>query len=401
VLEAELPEVQGMLRDAGAARFDLFDPNPFEKMSPHPDDDALWTYTVRRPVGEWVFATAADRTSGITVRRGVKVEGLITGSPARDGIPHVIGVRTADGEELRADLVVDAGGRGSRAPRWLEAIGARPPHAEDVEFGFTYYTRYFGGDVPERRGPPLTAIGTISLLTLPGDNDTWSVTVFTSSDDTDLRRLRDADVWTRTVLACPLHAHWLDGEPTSDVHVMGGVLDRRRRFVLDGSPVATGFVCVADSWACTNPSAGRGLTIGVNHAVLLRDVLRDVPSDPVGVQLRFDEVTEHDLAPWYDAQVARDAHRFAEIEALRRGSEPPDPDPTYRPLHELLALMAADPVLFRAALEYIGVLTPAHEVLGRAEVQARLSEVRERPRSEAPPSVPGPDRGQLLDLLAG
>lgn len=399
VLEAELPDLQEMLRDAGAARFDLFNPNPFDGLSAQPIDDTLWTYTVRRPVGEWVFATAADRAPRVTVRRGVKVEGLTAADPGRDGIPHVAGVRTSDGAELRADLVVDAGGRGSRAPKWLEAIGARTPHAEEVGHRFRYFTRYFRGDLPERRGATLTAIGTISLLTVPGDNDTWSVTVFTSADDTELRSLKQVDTWTRTVHACPLHAHWLDGEPISDVLVMGGTLDRYRRFVIDGSPVATGFVCVGDSWACTNPSAGRGLTVGVNHALLLRGVLRDGLDDPVDVQLRFDEATEREAAPWYHAQVARDAHRFAEIDALRRGDEPPEPDAAYRPLHELLTAMSADPVLFRGALEYIGVVTPVHEVLARPEIQARLTEVRERRRGASPPPVPGPDRERLLELV--
>lgn len=401
VLEAELPEVQEAIRDSGAGRFDLVSPNPFEDASEHPVDDTLWTYTMRRPVGEWVFARAAAEETGLRVRRGVKVQELLAGSPVRDGIPHVVGVRTVDGEEVRGDLVVDAGGRGSRAPKWLEAIGARAPDTEAVDFGFTYYTRYFQGDEPVRRGPPLMGIGTISVLTLPGDHDTWSVTVFTSADDTDLRNLRQVDAWTRTLRACPLHAHWLDGEAISDVLVMGGTLDRCRRFVMNGSPVATGFVSVADAWACTNPSAGRGLTVGVEHALRLRDILRGGLDDAVDFQLRFDEITEREVAPWYHAQVARDAYRFGEIEALRRGEEPPPPDAAYRPIHELLAAMVSDPVLFRAALEYIGTLTPVQEVLRRPEVQERLSAARDGRKGTAPPPVPGPDRGRLLELMRG
>lgn len=399
VLEAELPELQEALRDAGAARFDLLDPMPFEGEPERPIDEALWTYTARRPVGEWVFATVAALEPGLTIRRGVGVEGLLTGKSLRDGVPHVTGVRTADGEELHADLVIDAGGRGSRAPKWLKAIGARTPSTEEVGHGFRYYTRYFRGDPPPRRSPTLTDIGTFSVLTLPGDNDTWSVTLFTSSVDSELRALRRADVWTKVLENCPLHAHWLEGEPISDVLVMGGAVDRLRRFVIDGAPVATGFLCVADAWACTNPSAGRGLTVGVKHAVCLRNVLREDLRDPVAVELSFDEVTARDVAPWYHAQVCRDAYRFAEIEALRRGEGAPTPDDRYRPIHELMTAMVADPVLFRAALEYIGALTPVEEVLRRPEVQERLSAVRERRRNAAPPPPPGPDRTRLLELV--
>lgn len=399
LLEAELPDVQEALRGAGATRLDLFEPNPFQDLTAEPIDDALWTYTARRPVGEWVFASAAGREPGLRIRRGTKVEELIAGKPVRDGLPHVAGVRTTDGEELKADLVVDAGGRGSKAPAWLESLGARRPHEEQTTFGFRYYTRYFQGEQPQRRAGVLTPIGTISILTIPADNGTWSVTVFTSAADTQLRGLQDTDKWTATLRACPLHAHWVDGEPTSDVLLMGGRADRYRRFVVDGSPVATGLVCVADAWACSNPSAGRGLTVGMRHALLLRDVMREGLDDPFEFQMRFDALTERDVAPWYRAQVLRDGYHFAQIEALRRGEKPPRPEAAYAPIHQLFATMGTDPVLFRAAMEYVGALTPVEDVLQRTEVRERLSEAWERLKGSPLRLPPGPDRAQLLELM--
>jgi hypothetical protein len=115
---------------------------------------------------------------------------------------------------------------------------------------------HWGGTQPERMAPALTPLGSISLLTLPGDNDTWSVTIFTASGDQPLKSLRFDDKWTNVMRACPLHAHWLDGRPITAVLAMSGIVGRYRRFVVDGSSVATGFVAVADAWACTNPSAG-------------------------------------------------------------------------------------------------------------------------------------------------
>ena len=44
----------------------------------------------------------------ILVRRGASVVGLLTGPPAAKGIPHLTGVRTIGGEEVSADLIVDA-----------------------------------------------------------------------------------------------------------------------------------------------------------------------------------------------------------------------------------------------------------------------------------------------------
>jgi 2-polyprenyl-6-methoxyphenol hydroxylase-like FAD-dependent oxidoreductase len=402
VLEAELPDIQDALRAAGASRYDLLNPLPsfFTDRSPRPIDDELWTYTARRPVAEWVFGKAAEVEPRLTVRRGVQVKSLVAGSSAVRGTPHVTGIRTAAGEVFRADLVIDASGRLSRSPEWLDALGAMPPYEEEADSGFAYYTRYFKGTEPQRRGPILTPLGSISLLTLTGDNDTWSVTIFTATGDQPLKTLRHADKWTSVVRACPLHAHWLDGEPITDVLAMSGVVDRYRRFVVNGSPVATGFVAVADAWACTNPSAGRGLTVGFLHARKLRDVLRDAGSDPQALVEAFDAKTEGEIRPWYDAQIAVDRARFAEMDALRDGRQPPEPsDQLGKDIKAFLMSMLANPDLFRAGLEYIGTITPVQQILRRPAVIEAVLAAREAMKHAPPARMPGPDRTRLLELL--
>jgi len=402
LLEAELPEIQEALERAGACRFDLLNPLPpfFTDRTPRPIDDKLWTLTARRPVGEWVFAQVAQSARGMTIRRGVGVDGLLTGPSAIDGVPHVAGVRTSNGDELRSDLVVDATGRQSRSPQWLRAIGARPPHEEQEDCGFTYYTRYFRGLQPQRLGGALTPIGSISLLTLPGDHDAWSVTVFVATGDQPLKNLRHEALWTKAIRACPLHAHWLEGEATTPVLAMSGIADRYRRFVVDGTPVATGFVGVADAWACTNPSAGRGLTVGFLHALRLRDAVRAHGDDPGALVEDFDRHTEADVAPWYHAQIAVDRARFGEMMALREGREPEPPaNELARRIGSLMSSMAASPDLFRDALEYVGTVTPVQEILERPEVIARIAAAREATKGRPRPPIPGPNRTQLLELV--
>jgi hypothetical protein len=66
-------------------------------------------------------ADAVRNEPRVTMRRGVLAR-LLTGPSAIDGTPHLVGVRTTDGEELRADVVVDAMGRRSKGPEWLTAI---------------------------------------------------------------------------------------------------------------------------------------------------------------------------------------------------------------------------------------------------------------------------------------
>jgi 2-polyprenyl-6-methoxyphenol hydroxylase-like FAD-dependent oxidoreductase len=400
LLEAELPELQEALQRAGASKLDFINPFPpfFADQSPRPVDEKLWTYTARRPAAEWVFANDARNQPRVKLRRGVRGVGLLTGPPAADGIPHVTGVRTADGEELRADLVIDATGRLSRSPEWLAAIGARRPYEEQADCGFTYYTRYFRGTEPQRIGPVFMLLGTIAILTLPGDNGTWSVTLMTASDDAPLKALRQTEPWSNTVRACPLQAHWLDGEPITDVLAMSGVVDRYRRFVVDGSPLATGFVAVADAWACTNPSAGRGVTVGFKHAVRLRDVLRATGGDPRTLAYAFDEATETEVAPWYHAQIAVDRARYAEIRALCEGREPPRPtDPLSRSLASLFAIMPTDPDLFRACMEYVATVTPIQEIIKRPAVAEAVGAAMEQ--GPGAMQMPGPTRAQLLDLV--
>ena len=403
ILEAELPDLQEALRRAGARKLDFVQPLPpfLTDRSPRPIDDQLWTYTARRPAGEWVFADVARREPRVTVRRGVRAVGLLTGGAAIAGAPHVVGVETADGEAFRADVVVDAMGRRSQTPEWLVAVGGRRPYEEAADCHFSYYTRYFRGSEPARVGPVFTVIGTIGILTLPGDNGTWSVTLMTASDDAPLKRLRDAEVWTRVVRACPMQAHWVDGDAITDVLAMSGIVDRCRRFVVDGSPVATGLVAVADAWACTNPSAGRGLTVGLLHAVRLRHALREGGDDPGHLVRRFDALTEDGVAPWYHAQIAADRLRFAHIAALREGRDPAPPtDELSKNLAGLLMTMTADADLFRAALEYIATLTPIQDILRRPAVAARVRSALAAMASSPPPPMPGPSRAQLLALVA-
>jgi 2-polyprenyl-6-methoxyphenol hydroxylase-like FAD-dependent oxidoreductase len=401
LLEAELPDVQEALGRAGAGRFDLVNPLPpmLADRAPRPIDEKLWTLTARRPVGEWVFADSAERSPGVTIRRGMAAARLLTGPSVVASVPHVVGVRATNGEEFRADLVIDATGRQSRSPQWLAAIGSRPPYEEQEDCGFTYYTRYFSGTVPQRRAGALMPIGSISLLTLPADNDTWSVTVFVATGDQPLKQLRHEEQWTRVVRACPLHAHWLEGQPITPVLPMSGIADRYRRFVVDGAPLVTGFVAVADAWACTNPSAGRGLTVGFLHALCLRDSVRASGGHPRALVEEFDRRSETEVAPWYRAQIAVDRMRFAEMEAIREGREPLGPNTGLaRGIVSLMSTMAVDPDLFRAALEYIGTITPVQQILDRPEVVQRIHAAGAAMEGKPRPPVPGPTREQLLQL---
>lgn len=394
ILEEELPGVVEKLLDAGCLSLDWLSIMPplIRDRTPRPGDERFRFVTGRRPVVEAVLAAAAEE-HGVDVRRGVSAAELYTGPEVVEGAPHVIGVWTTEGEQLPADLVVDAMGRRSRLPEWLAEAGGPAPYTQAEKCGFVYYSRYYRGpELPAFNGPPVADIGTISLLTVPGDNGTWSVTVWAASSDTALRNLREAGVLEAVFRACPWHGHWVDGEPITDVLVSAGVLDRYRRFVVDDRPVATGVAAVGDAWACTNPSAGRGMTVGLIHALCLRDTVRSAPGDPEGFVRAWDDVTERRVAPYYWSQIEADRTRVAQIDALRRGEEPPAPDPTAT---AMAAAMMRDPDIFRGMLEVSMCLALPDEVFSRPGF---MDKVHAHARSRTW-KVPGPDRETLLALV--
>ena len=394
ILDEELPGTVDRLVAAGCVWLDWLALMPpfIRDRTPRPGDERFRFVTGRRPVVEAVLATVAE-ASGVEVRRGVAVAGLRTGRSVIDGVPHVTGVRTTEGAELGADLVVDAMGRRTRLADWLRVAGAAPAHVESEDGGFVYHSRYFRGpELPSFDGPPTSDYGTISLLTIPGDNNTWSVTIWAAASDAALRNLRHADRFDAVVRSCPLQARWADGEPITDVLTTAGVLDRYRRFVVDGRPVATGVAAVGDAWACTNPSAGRGMTVGLLHAQCLRDVVRSDVGDPEGFARVWDAATESRVAPFYRNQIIADRARFAEMDALRRGVEPPAPDPTSA---AIAAAMLRDPDVFRGVLETTTCLALPDEVRARPGFMEKVDALA-RSRMW---KIPGPDRSALLALV--
>ena len=169
---------------------------------------------------------------------------------------------------------------------------------------------------------------------------------------------------------------------------MGRLQNRRRRFVVDGRPVAPGLHAVGDASVCTNPLYGRGCTLAVVHAALLADVMADHPDDVVAQALAFDAATRRELMPWYRAAVAQDAQ-------ARRT------DGTARPERGgLLRAVRRDPDLFRAFLRVFNLLDRPEAVLARPDLGARIqAALADEEPATGPPL--GPSRAVLLEALAG
>ncbi len=400
VLDSQLPAVKNALAQAGGLTYDLLNPAPppIVDLEAEPGDERFLTLTGRRPVIEQAVASVAEKVA--VIRRGVTVAELLTGPSDIPGVPHVAGVQTADGERIEADLVVDCTGRRSVLPGWLDAVGARPVIEEAEKSGFFYYTRYFRAPSgpPQAHAGLLVPAGSFSVLYLPADNKTWSVTIYVSSRDLAMRELRRNEVWMRLVESCPLHAHLVQGEPITDVLAISGTIDRYRRFVVDGLPVATGVLAVADAWACTNPSLGRGISLGLRHAVRMRDIVRSELGAPGRLAEAFDTMTESELTPWYRATLGVDLDRQAEIDAIIDGRPVPPPANDAAAIGRALRVaMAYDPEAYRAFMDIVGVIELPGEVFSRPGLVDRVMAIAQ---TEPPLQVPAPSRQELLQLVA-
>ena len=177
---------------------------------------------------------------------------------------------------------------------------------------------------------------------------------------------------------------------------MARLEDRYRGFVADGRPVATGVVALADSWACSNPSNGRGASIGLLHALTLRDQLRAVGlEDPAVFAEAFHTATAETVEPWYRATLAADRHRLGEIEAGIRGVAYDSPDPQYEPEKALGAAIGQDADCLRAFLEIRLVLRTPEEVFARPGLRDQVLQLGSGWRDQPPF---GPTREQFLAL---
>ena len=395
VMETELPGVLDALRAAGGLDHNALHHRPVAQTGGwQPGDERFGLVTARRPVLEAAVASAAARCPGLRIRRGVAVTGLLTSDGG--AVPQVVGVRTVAGD-VRASLVVDAGGRRSAVSRWIVDAGGRAPVDQRADCGFVYYGRHYRGAMPAGVDSMLSHNESVSLLTLPADNGTWGVGITTSSRDRALRELRHLPCWEAAIRCYPATAGWIDAEPITGISVMAGIEDRRRELVIDSAPVVTGLVAVGDAWASTNPSLGRGASIGALHSCVLRDVVaKEGTDDPDTLVLRFAAETAATVAPYLDSTLSFDRHRLAEIEADAAGVPYEPEDPAWAMTRALGAGARTDPVVARALAAIASVQALPAEVLGDPAVLGHAAAFLGRPHY-----APGASRAELLAAVRG
>jgi 2-polyprenyl-6-methoxyphenol hydroxylase-like FAD-dependent oxidoreductase len=296
---------------------------------------------------------------------------------------RVTGV-VVDGVTVEADRVVMAGGRASRLGDDLR------PEGEGGACGLSYVSRMYRalpGVEPLRSWMPLgKQYDGYQAIVFPQDAGTHSVLVVRPAADPALEALWQTPAFDAAVPHVPLLAPWTDPdrfEPITDP-MRGGTLTNTYRG--QGTPPAGAFF-VGDAVCTTNPSAGRGVGLGLRQVGALLAAL-DEHADPRDASAAFDAWCTADVRPWYEDHVRDDAWELARYAGERFDVEAPLPSAVVGwALAELPHLMpVVGPYLGMMALP--PSLEPVHE-----EVRALLR------TGWRPPFAAGPSAAELAELV--
>ena len=398
VLDAEAPDVKAALLNAGAYA------RPARWRDIALEDPNLIVLCARRLMYEAVFRQIVAAEPNVEIRCGVHVDRLVAQS---DGIvPHVTGIRARDGMELHADFVVDASGRHSQAPKWLADIGARAIPEKLQECGFFYLTRWYhlhdGETFPDALPPVVANLEYLNAMVFAGDSGFYSFTTIMSVRDPLRHAIRDPRAFDRVLGEIPLLEPWLArGTPVSEAEPLTRIDNRYRKLVDADGPVVTGFALLGDSSVHTNPTNGRGVSLGFAHAQHLAETVDRARADPVQYATDFARWTSTNIGVWYNSQVANDAAAIARLEASLDGRELPQPsDPTARYTRALMDLTATDPEVGAAFARVAHLLITPAELVRDASVNRKVMAYLATDPDFAQPRSAGPKRAEFEALVA-
>ena len=319
-------------------------------------DSGLRGITVSRPCLEGAIRRRVKALPNVTFLEGV--EGLMPAFDARAG--RVTGLtlrrRNSNVEEwLAADLVVDATGKGSRSPRWLEEWGFRQPEAVVIKVNVGYATRIFErrtGDFFNSSGGVVSGTpprDTRYAAVLAAEGGRWVVTLVGTTGDYPPT---DEKEWMEFAASLPVSAvHDLAAKArplTEIVSYRFPAYQRRLYEHMERFPL--GYLVTGDALCNFNPIYGQGMSVAALEAKALAESL---PSGLDGLASCFYRRAKKIIdIPWLIA--TGEDLRFPQVE----GRRPPGYSLVNRYLERVHAIASEDPVVCRKFFDVLNLFAP-------------------------------------------
>ena len=263
---------------------------PSDLLGPSPSRDLL----------EWQLRRYVAAQPGVTLQDGRRVVDLHFETKER--VRGVVAV-SEDGQEetLPAELVVDASGRSSRLPQWLEKQGYPAPEETRVNARLGYATRWY------RIPPGWQADWKVVLLAarfpdiprgaviLPVEGERWVVTLAGTGGDYPPTDPEGFLEFARSLAGPQVYQAIADAEPLSPVYGYRRTENRWRH--LERLPSwPRGLLALGDTVGAFNPVYGQGMTVAALAAEALGDLLeRGAPNLERTFQKRLAAILK---TPW-------------------------------------------------------------------------------------------------------
>jgi 2-polyprenyl-6-methoxyphenol hydroxylase-like FAD-dependent oxidoreductase len=324
-------------------------------------DCGLQGIVVTRPALEAAVRGRVRGLPNVTLLTGHDVETPVFDAGAR----RVKGVWIEDRKTgvnlmLRADLVVDALGRGSPTPKWLSAWGYGDVKEETVNVDVGYATAIFErrpGDLYGKSGAILTSTPphqTRHGIALHAEGGRWTVTLMGLLGD---HPPADFAAWKEFARSLPVPQIFdlvRERQPLGPIATYRFAANRRRLYSrMKRFPA--GFLVLGDSCCSFNPIYGQGMSVALGQAKALDDCLAQGQEQ---LASRFFS-RAGPLADWAWAIATGEDLRFPSVV----GKRPLGAAIIHRYLERVHQAASRDPVVLRRFFEVASLLAPPTSLL--------------------------------------